>query len=216
MKTKQFSLIELLVVIAIIGILASLILPALGKARKKSQQAVCNSQHKQISTAIFMYTEDNDDYFPTVDHPTSSTWKGWQLYIAEYLKIDSSDRNNFANTVFYCPSQENISGTIFQATGTAYNRYFGSDRFYSNNAVFNTLKQISSIEDATETVSTLDSLDDTDFNTASNTKDSDVGYRHNGGVNVAWVDGHVSWKSTEFMSAGKNGSNHYYYLIDKP
>ncbi|EDM27416.1 hypothetical protein LNTAR_04871 [Lentisphaera araneosa HTCC2155] len=216
MKTNKFSLIELLVVIAIIGILASLILPALGKARKQSQQAVCNSQHKQMNTAIFMYVDDHDDYFPTVDHPTSNTWKGWQLYIAEYLKIDTTDRDNFEGSVFYCPSQENISGTIYQATGTAYNRYFGSNRFYSNGAAFNTLKQLSAIEDSTETVTTIDSLDNTDYNSASNTKDKPVGYRHKGGVNVAWVDGHVSWQSTEFMSAGKNGENHYYYLFDKP
>ncbi|WDE97784.1 prepilin-type N-terminal cleavage/methylation domain-containing protein [Lentisphaera profundi] len=213
---KKFTLIELLVVIAILGILASLLLPALGKARKKSQQAVCNSQQKQVSTALYMYAEDNDEYFPAVDHPTSNTWKGWQLAIGGYLKIDTSNRDNFEGSVFYCPSQENITGTIYQATGIAYNRYFGSNRYYSNGAAFNTFKQLSSIEDATETVSTVDSLDNTDYNTASNTKDSDVGYRHNGGVNVAWVDGHVSWKSTELMSAGKNGANDYYYLIDKP
>ena len=61
---KKFTLIELLVVIAIIGILASLLLPVLSKARKRSKQIVCINQVKQIGSATYMYTSDNDGYYP--------------------------------------------------------------------------------------------------------------------------------------------------------
>ncbi|WDE96500.1 prepilin-type N-terminal cleavage/methylation domain-containing protein [Lentisphaera profundi] len=63
-KNNYFTLIEILVVVAIIGILASLLLPALGQARKKSKLALCTSNIRQISTALYMYTTDNDSYLP--------------------------------------------------------------------------------------------------------------------------------------------------------
>ncbi len=62
MKAK-FTLIELLVVVAIIGILASLVAPALGKARERSREAVCVSNLKQQGNAMYMYTDDNDGEF---------------------------------------------------------------------------------------------------------------------------------------------------------
>ena len=57
---NKFTLIELLVVVAIIGILASLLLPALGKSRQQAIQAVCLSNMKQIGVAEAMYQDDND------------------------------------------------------------------------------------------------------------------------------------------------------------
>ena len=57
---KRFTLIELLVVIAIIGILASLLLPVLGKARETSRQAVCTNNLKQLTMAANIYVDDSN------------------------------------------------------------------------------------------------------------------------------------------------------------
>ena len=64
MQNKNYTLIELLVVVAIIGILAALILPALGAAREKAKQAGCKSNLKNIGTLVGTYYSEGQLYLP--------------------------------------------------------------------------------------------------------------------------------------------------------
>jgi len=60
-RGRAFTLVELLVVIAIIGILASLLLPVLGRAKTRARLAKCSNNHKQMMVATRMYADENGD-----------------------------------------------------------------------------------------------------------------------------------------------------------
>lgn len=64
-NTRAFTLIELLVVISIIAILVSILLPALGRARKQARLLVCTMNLKEISHGLVMYTMANNDRYPS-------------------------------------------------------------------------------------------------------------------------------------------------------
>lgn len=113
--TKKFTLIELLVVIAIIGILASLLLPALGKARKTAKRAVCTSQLKQIGLKLEMFTSDNDETYPAAyDNSGPTNGYSWDDHFSDYLSaaekaqdpLDASNLRAKGDKLFRCPSDD--------------------------------------------------------------------------------------------------------------
>ena len=81
MKRRSFTLIELLVVIAILTILASILLPALNKARNKVHQTTCKNNMRQLGVAATMYAGDHNAYLTA---PISEEW-GNSSYYGSYL-----------------------------------------------------------------------------------------------------------------------------------
>src|SRR5437899_238824 len=93
---RGFTLIELLVVIAIIAILAAMILPALARAKLKTQGIYCMNNTKQLMLANHMYQGDNRDNFPMAMHG-GYTWTGPtdpnRPWVTGWLDWTTSDQN---------------------------------------------------------------------------------------------------------------------------
>jgi prepilin-type N-terminal cleavage/methylation domain-containing protein/prepilin-type processing-associated H-X9-DG protein len=116
-----FTLIELLVVIAIIGILASLILPALGRSKDQARNTVCVNQLRQLGVATRVYADDNNNILPSAELlPTEPVDPAKPLpRICDVLGPEVGKANGGTNSplVFKCPADDEKR---FETEGSSY------------------------------------------------------------------------------------------------
>ena len=93
-----FTLIELLVVIAVIAVVAAILFPVLQSARHKAWESVCASNLHQLSLAIEMYLQDNDETFPvSYVAADAGPYVSWREAVQPYIR---------SRDVLTCPAWE--------------------------------------------------------------------------------------------------------------
>lgn len=106
MKRQKFTLIELLVVIAIIGILASLLLPSLNKARDTARRAKCMSNQRQIMQYVMMYAGDFHYLPPGYDNKVAPHRMLLGYLMPYYGKKFEATDTQIRYRFLYCPVRD--------------------------------------------------------------------------------------------------------------
>lgn len=214
-KSDSFTLIELLIVVAIIAILASLLLPALKNAKDQAKSSACINNLRQMATAFILYRGDNDEWIPPLGmydptlNPNVQRINEWPYRLNTYMKISTNVlETHQPKNQFVCPGGP--SSDLYQGTkrfwigyGWGVRGYYGMNNVLGNNMFGGfdpnyDFRMRKYVKTPSATCLYLDGWD-----SGINYSFTFFSPRHNGRVNILFVDGHTeSWLSANIPSGG--------------
>ena len=199
----RFTLVELLIVIAIIAILASLLLPALGKARESAQRISCANNFKQIGACILMYAGDNNEWLPIGELNASINWiASTSFYISPSATwFYGWGANTPANVKRIYQCQSGIE-QINYGVNLMYNKDVG---VYSGIPLSNAYSpdSLAKVLKPSEAVIALDGRNadkapgyhyNPGYSTYNTPDTSFIDWRHSLGSNLLFVDAHIAYQ----------------------
>lgn len=213
LPSRAFTLIELLVVIAIIAILAGLLLPALSQAKSRAQAVACMSNIRQLSTAWFLYGDENDDLLVN-NHgkpETIAKRNTWANNVQDWTASDDNTNPSYLTDallgayagrsagVFKCPSDKANGAAGPRLRSVAMNAMVGDPGILTNqfNPDYLQFFTFASIPNPANTYVFLDEHPDTINDGFFVNRLDDYqwgnlpGSFHNGGLNLSFADGHT-------------------------
>lgn len=226
-RGAAFSLVELLVVISIISILASMLMPALRKARFTARSLSCISNLKQQGMGVSQYANAFSEWLPTLAYGSNLSACGWKLHLGPYLvpegKLNTTEAW-LSKGVFRCLDYTGDTYTAMGGYGGGYGWLYHLGN-KDNDATAPRRKQ-TALKRISETIFIGDCNDMpvASLSSCSQLKppgwggdSASISIRHNVGANNLWGDLHVSWTPKSTLQAGKPypamATGDYYYLV---
>jgi prepilin-type processing-associated H-X9-DG protein/prepilin-type N-terminal cleavage/methylation domain-containing protein len=220
-RKTLFTLIELLVVIAIIAILASLLLPSLNTARGVAKRISCTGNMRQLGLILQSYAVDANGMFPPIIVLPNGYWTR--------TVMDSNYITASNQKILACPAMPRLPSSYMGLPHIGLsNDLMGSTMQTGTSLPIGKVKMPSSLIVATDTrqcaaSSGLNQSTTGYFRFLPSglwTSNADFGYpdvRHNGTVNVLWLDGHVNSITTTLNPYGRYpfNSSKYYRFTDQ-